>query len=328
MTWDVVTLGEVMVRLTPPNFERIEQARTFQVTAGGAELNVAVGLARLGLRTAWVSKLTANPLGRLIVNEARAHGVDTSPVVWTDDHRIGVYFLEEGSSPRPSEIVYDRRGSAASTLAPEEVDWPSLLCGVRAFHTSGITPALSDACRRTTAAALAAARAAGCLTSFDLNYRGKLWTPAEARGVLSELLPHVDILLGSPDTIELVFGYGGTPEAAGEQMRRAFGLRVVALTLREAPTVLRCRLASVAVGDTVARGGWTEVEIVDRVGGGDAYTAGFLYAYLTGHGDLARAVAYGDALNALKHTVRGDLPWFTLADVGAQLTGRGTGIIR
>src|SRR5262249_38979567 len=147
--WDVLTLGEAMVRLTPPGFQRLEQATALSVTVGGAELNVAVGLARLGLGSAWGSKLNAKPLRRLIAGHARLHGVDVSPIVWTEEHRIGLYFLEEGASPRPSEVLYDRAGTAASTLGPEEVNWPALLAGVRCFHTSGITPALSARCAAT-----------------------------------------------------------------------------------------------------------------------------------------------------------------------------------
>src|SRR5438067_13725593 len=126
-----------MVRLTPPGFQRLEQASSLNVVVGGAELNAAVGLARLGLSAAWVSKLTANGLGRLIAGQARLHGVDVSPVVWTDEARVGLFFLEEGSSPRPGEVLYDRRGSAAATLAPEDVDWPAVLRGARCFHPCG-----------------------------------------------------------------------------------------------------------------------------------------------------------------------------------------------
>jgi len=173
--YDVVTLGETMLRLAPPDFERLEQARTYNVTAGGSESSAAVGIARMGLKVAWVSKLPKSPLGRFIANKIREHGVDTSHVVWMDGGRAGVYFLEFGSTPRPSQVIYDRKDSAISTLTAGEINWKPIFEGTKLFHTSGITPALSKNCAEATAKAVSEARAAGCLVSFDMNYRTKLW---------------------------------------------------------------------------------------------------------------------------------------------------------
>src|SRR4051812_31700359 len=171
---DLVTFGEAMVRLTPPGFQRIEQARTLEVHVGGGELNVAVGAARLGLYTRWVSRLTENPLGRMIAARAREQGVDTSRVLWTKDDRAGLYFAELGASPRASTVLYDRAGSAVSRVQPGVVDWKDVFSVARWFHTSGITPALSDSAAAVTAEALAAARQAGMKVSYDLNFRSKL----------------------------------------------------------------------------------------------------------------------------------------------------------
>src|SRR5882672_8630598 len=180
MPHDVITFGEAMVRLSPHGFRRLEQARSLDVFVGGAELNTAVALARLGRSTGWVSRLTRNPLGRLIANHAREAGVGTEHVVWTDDDRVGVYFLEFGAAPRASSVLYDRKGAAIAGITPDMVPWPAVLAGAKWFHVTGITPALSGTAAATTRAALAAARAAGVKTSIDLNYRVKLWSQAEA----------------------------------------------------------------------------------------------------------------------------------------------------
>src|SRR5881227_2779255 len=158
---DVITFGEAMIRLSPPNFRRLEQAQSLDLQVGGAELNTAVGLARLGHSTAWVSRLTDNPLGRLIANRAREAGVDTEHVVWTKDDRVGVYFLEFGAAPRASSVLYDRKGSAIAGVKPGMVPWASVLAGAKWFHVTGITPALSGSAAEATREAMSAARAAG-----------------------------------------------------------------------------------------------------------------------------------------------------------------------
>src|SRR5215510_5388396 len=168
---DVITFGEAMIRLSPPNFRRLEQARSLDLQVGGAELNTAVCFARLGHTSSWVSRLTDNPLGRLIANHAREAGVDDSHIVWTKDDRVGVYFLEFGAAPRASSVLYDRKGAAIASIAPGMVPWSGVFAGARWFHVTGITPALSPSAAETTREALQAARAAGVTTSIDLNYR-------------------------------------------------------------------------------------------------------------------------------------------------------------
>src|SRR5881296_3805519 len=180
MSFEVITFGEAMVRLSPPNFRRLEQAQTLDVQVGGAELNTAVAAARLGRSAAWVSRLTNNPLGRLIANKAREAGVSTDHVVWTDDDRVGLYFLEFGAAPRASSVLYDRKNAAIANLKPGTVAWSQVFAGAKWFHVTGITPGLSASAVEATREALTAARAVGVRTSVDLNYRVKLWSPEQA----------------------------------------------------------------------------------------------------------------------------------------------------
>lgn len=313
--YDVVCFGEAMIRFTPYDFERLEQVTSLRVAVGGSELNAAAGLSRLGMKSAWVSKLTNNPLGRLIANHARAQGVDVSHVIWTEDYRVGLYFVEPGASPRASQVLYDRKNAAIAYFGPADVDWDAILKGTRVFHVSGITPALSDLAQASTVAAIAAAKRQGCLVSLDVNYRARLWSAQAAFACLSQIMPSVDILLSTSDDLATVFGCEGTEEEMAGQMKQRFGHKVVAMTIRQAPTVLHGFWSSIAVADQTYKGRVTELELVDRVGSGDAYAAGFLYGYLTG--DVAKAVAYGDAMSVLKHSIPGDFNYVTLKEAEA-----------
>src|SRR5437763_12346443 len=247
MPFDVVTFGEAMVRLSPPNFRRLEQARSLDVQAGGAELNTAVGLARLGRSTAWVSRLTDNAVGRLIANHAREAGVSTDHVVWTDDDRVGVYFLEFGAAPRASSVLYDRKGSAIAAVRPGTVPWAAVFAGAKWFHVTGITPALGTGAAETTREALRAARAAGLKTSIDLNHRVKLWSNAEAGKWMTEFMQWCDVLVTTEEDIERVFGITGKDyEDVAAQVARRFPLSVVAITLRENPLVWKNSWTAIA----------------------------------------------------------------------------------
>src|SRR5436305_539571 len=238
MAYDVITFGEAMVRLSPPNFRRLEQARSLDVQVGGAELNTAVALARLGRSAAWASRLTDNPLGRLIANHAREAGVSTEHVVWTKEDRVGVYFLEFGAAPRASSVLYDRKGAAIANVRPGTIAWDRVFAGAEWFHVTGITPALSPSAAETTAEALRAARAAGLRTSIDLNYRVKLWTPEEAGRCMGDLMQSCDVLVTTEEDTERVFGIKGKDyEDVAAQVARRFPVRVVAITLRENPLV-------------------------------------------------------------------------------------------
>ena len=316
--YDVVTFGEAMLRLAPPDFLRLEQTNSFNVTIGGSELNSAVGVSRLGLKTAWVSSLPRSPLGRMVANKGREHGVDVSNIFWVDEGRVGVYFLEFGATPRASQVIYDRKDSAISRLKPGNVKWDKILDGTRLFHTSGITPALSESCAEATVEAVKMAKEMGCKISFDLNYRKKLWSPEKARECFAKIFDKVDILITTQFDTEDVYGMKGAYEEVAQKLRDSFGFSTVALTLREVPTVLTGTWSSMVLdGKTFRRGKTYPLEIIDRVGTGDAYTAGFIYGYLTG--DIRKAIDYGDALAALCHSVPGDFSWFTEEEVTKQI---------
>jgi len=312
--YDVVTLGEAMLRLVPPNWQRLEQTDSFKVTVGGAEHSVAADVSRLGLRSAWISKLPENPMGRMIANKAREQGVDTSHVVWTKDGRAGLYFVEFGSTPRATAVVYDRKDSAVSMLRPGEIKWEAILDGTKLFHTSGITPALSQSCREATIEAIEYARKAHCKTSFDLNYRAKLWSATEAKACLEKILDKVDILITTQFDAEEVLGYTGTYENIAERFSDDFGIPVVAITLRGVKTVWTGTWTSLVYADgKLYTDDVSNIEIVDRFGAGDSFTAGLIYGYLTT--GVEQGLKIGDAMAALKHSIPGDINWVTMEDI-------------
>ncbi len=316
---EVVTFGEAMIRLSPPNFKRLEQATSLDVLVGGAELNTAVGLARLGHPTAWVSRLTNNPLGRLIANRAREAGVATDHVLWTNDDRVGVYFLEFGAAPRASSVLYDRKGAAIAGIRPGMIDWAKVLQGVKWFHVTGITPALSSTAAETTREALQAARAGGVKTSIDLNYRVKLWSQADAGRCMTDLMQFCDVLITTEEDTQRVFQISGSNyEDVAQQCARRFPLQVVAITLRENPLVWKNSWTAIAfAGGKIYRTRSYEVEIVDRLGAGDSFAAGLIHGLL--ENDVQKGVDFGVAASALKHSIPGDFPWITRAEVEATL---------
>ena len=331
---DVVTFGEAMVRLTPPSFERLEQAHSVDLDVGGAELNVAVAAARLGLATRWASRVTESALGRLIVGRAREHGVDVSCVQWTPEDRIGLYFTERGAAPRPPSVLYDRAGSAISRVKPETIDWRQVFDGARWFHVSGITPALSESAAIVTLEALEAAKAAGLTVSYDLNYRRKLWPADQARRVQEPFMRLVDVLITTEEDARVVLGaeggrntdgYGSVDAASYEPVARAladrFNLTAVAITLRENPKVWLNTWSALLLADgRMFDSPRYEVEVVDRIGAGDAFSAGLIFGRLA-IGDWESAVRYGTALSALKHTIPGDFSISTREDVEQLLKG-------
>lgn len=353
---DVVTFGEAMIRLSPPDFLRLEQTHSLDVRVGGGELNVAVGVSRLGLRSAWVSRLPNNPLGRLVCNKAREQGVNTDYVLSAKEGRCGLYFLEFGASPRASSVLYDRANSAISKIEPGQVDWAAALRGARWFHTSGITPALSASAAAATREALEAARNAGVRVSYDLNYRSKLWTPEQARACQEPLMDMVDILITTEEDTRVVFGIvpqQGRPAARDERadgagpagadfasvsaepykevarkLAEKFGFKAVAITLRENPSVLRNTWTAIAYADgQFFEDRKYDLEVVDRVGGGDAFSAGFIYGCLV-TGSYQVAVQYGVAFSALKQTHPGDFAWVTRQEVEGLMKGASLRVAR
>jgi 2-dehydro-3-deoxygluconokinase len=328
MTNEVITFGEAMVRLSPPGFRRLEQARSLDLQVGGAELNTAVGLVRLGRTASWVSRLTENPLGRLIANHAREAGVDTSHILWTGDDRVGVYFLEFGAAPRASSVLYDRKGAAIANVKPGTIDWNRIFAGARWFHVTGITPALGPTAAETTREALQAARSARIRTSVDLNYRAKLWSHSEAGRWMSMFMQHTDVLITSEEDTERVFGIRGRDyEDVAAQLAQRFPLRTVAITLRQNPLVWRNAWTGIAWQEgKLFRTRSYEVEIVDRLGAGDSFAAGLIHGLLDD--DVQKALDFGVATSALKHSIPGDFNWVTLEEVESLLQGGGLRISR
>ena len=321
MAFDLVALGEVMLRLSAPPPERLEQAVALNVQIGGSEANVAAACARLGLRTALISALPAShPWADRAVRELGGHGVDCTGVVRPDGARMGLYFLEYAPAPRPVRILYDRRDSAASRLTSGDIDW-TLLQGARLLHLSGITPALGENLRAVIRRAVQEANRADVPISFDVNYRSRLWAPKEARDFLVEVLPSARYLFVGADDAETVFELRGAPVDVLGGLRGLAPAATIALTLGEAG-------CAALDGTTV----WTPrrryaVTVADRVGAGDAFAAGFLWAMLAGRGPQA-AVDAGTALAALKCTIWGDIALVSRAELEELMASDNTEIRR
>ena len=321
---DLVTFGEAMVRLTPPAFQRLEQAHSLDVYVGGGELNVAVAAARLGIASRWVSRLPENALGRMIANAAREHGVDAH-IEWTEDDRAGLYFAELGAAPRASSVLYDRAASAISRVTPGSIDWASVFDGARWFHVSGITPALSESAARVTEESLIAAKKAGLTVSYDLNYRSKLWSGEKARAVQEPLMQHVDVLITTEEDTRVVFGIeaGGNDDYSNValELAKRFDFRAVAITLRENPRVLLNNWSAIVAADgKIHRAPQFEVEIIDRIGAGDAFSAGLIVSRLENR-DWDDVVRFATATSALKHSIPGDFCLVTRSEVEQVLRG-------
>ncbi len=305
---DLVGLGEVMLRLASRPPQRLEQTGALDVQFGGTEANVAAACARLGLRTAFISALPSeHAWGDRTVRELTGHGVDCRGVLRRPGQRMGLYFLEYSVAPRPVRVLYDRRDSAFSRLLPEDVDW-TLIRGARLVHLTGVTAALGNNLRDVIRRAVDEAARAGAPVSFDVNYRSRLWSAKEARDFLGEVLPRVGYLFIGADDAATVFDLEGPPEQVLDGLRRLAPSATIALTLGEA-------------GSAVLTGGHVHrpskrytVSVVDRVGAGDAYAAGFLWATLIGRGPQ-QAVDAATALAALKCTIWGDVPLVTRAEL-------------
>lgn len=304
--FDVTALGESMLRLSVPAGHRLEAADQLAVHLAGAESNVCGALAALGRRTGWVSRLPDSALGRLVLRQLHAGGIDTAAVVLAPDTRLGLYFVEFAGPPRAVQVVYDRANSAAANLTAAEVNWDYLL-NTRFIHLTGITPALNEGCRALVAEIIQRARAAGVKVSFDVNYRGKLWTPAQAAAALKPLIQDVDVLFCGQGDARTVFGLTGDEHAL------LAGLRA----LTRAPHILMSRGEAGAValaGDQFLSQPAVPVQIVDRVGAGDAFAAGVLDALVEG-APLAEGLVRGTALAALVLSQYGDTLLTTRAEM-------------
>lgn len=337
---DLVSLGECMVRLSPPGHGRIEFARQMEVWVGGGEYNVAYAIARLGLRAGWVGGLVDNPVAQIILNHARSAGLDVSHVVMMPydgvgrTARIGLNFTEVGQGPRASVTMYDRGHSATAGMGPGDVDWSALFGrrGVRWLHTGGIFTCLSPSTRQVAAEALQAAHDAGTIISYDLNFRSKLWSSEEAIATTRPLLPLIDCLIGNEEDFQKVLGYEveGADDALRElpvenykkMVRRVAAdhpnLKVIGTTLREVINANENNWSAIlywSETDTFCTGpSFERLLIEDRVGGGDGFASGFAYAFLSG-ADPQTAVDLGTAHGALLQTTPGDASQITLKEL-------------
>lgn len=336
----VVTFGEIMMRLNPEGYQRFVQADRFEASYAGGEANVAVGLAQFGMDAAFVSKVPAHEIGQCAVNELRRFGVDTSLILRGGD-RLGLYYVEKGASQRASKVIYDRAGSAIAKAAVSEFDWDAIFENVAWFHWTGITPALGGELPDICLEACKAAKAHGVTISCDLNFRKKLWTSAQANAVMSKLMPYVDVCIANEEDAKDVFGIAasGTDIAAGklsregyrsvaEQLCARFGFKAVAITLR----------GSISASDNdwaamLYTGGETyfsptyHIRIVDRVGGGDSFGAGLIYAMLNGKAPQD-TVNFAVAASCLKHSIERDFDLVSVSEVEALAAGNASGRVQ
>lgn len=336
----VVTLGEIMLRLSTPDFKRFVQADTFDITYGGGEANVSAALCNYGLQGTFVSKVPNNPIGQAAINHLRRYGVDTQFIA-RGGERLGIYFLETGASMRASQVVYDRAHASISEASVSDFDFDEIFEGADWFHTTGIMPALSDSAAALTLAALKAAKARGITTSIDLNFRKKLWTKEKAREVMTELCYHVDVCIGNEEDADLCLGFkaGNTDVTKGElhldgykdvfhQMKEKFGFKFIASSLRESYSASDNGWSALVYdGSEFYHTKEYKVRIIDRVGSGDSFASGLIYGLVTGM-PMNEAAEFGVAASALKHTIPGDLNHATLSEVKDLVKGDGSGRVQ
>src|SRR6195952_2781014 len=340
MAKKVVTLGEIMLRLSTPDFKRFVQADTFDVTYGGGEANVAAAICNYGENGTFVTKVPNNPIGQSAINHLRRYGVDTQFIVRGGD-RLGIYFLETGASMRASQVIYDRAHASIAEVNLDEFDFDKIFEGADWFHTTGITPALSDKAAALTLAALKAAKAKGITTSIDLNYRKKLWSKEKAQQVMTELCQYVDVCIGNEEDADTCLGFKAahTDVTKGElnldgfkdvfnQMQAKFNFKFIASSLRESYSASDNGWSALVYdGKAFHHTKKYNVRIVDRVGSGDSFASGLIYGLVTGL-SMPEAAEFGVAASALKHTIPGDLNHATLSDVKDLMKGDGSGRVQ
>ena len=338
----VVTFGEVMLRLCPPGYLRLNQTPSLEMTFGGAEANVAVSLANYGINARYVTKLPDNPITDAFEMQMKGFGVDVSYIAKGGD-RMGVYFVEKGASMRPSKVIYDRKYSSIAGAKVGDIDWDKVFEGAEWFHWTGITPALSDSAAELTLEACKAAKARGIKISCDLNYRKKLWTREKAKQVMTELVKYVDVMIANEEDSKDVFGIAaeGTDIETGKlseqgykdlakKLSSTFGAKKVAFTLRESFSANDNDWSALiydAESDNAVRSRKYSIHIVDRVGGGDSFGGGLIYALLNGYSD-ADAINFAAAASALKHTIEGDFNRVSVDEVKSLMGGSASGRVQ
>lgn len=336
----VITFGEIMLRLAPEGYYRFFQNDRMQATFGGGEANVAVSLANYDTDVSFVTKLPEHAIGQAAVNSLRKFGVDTSQIVRGGD-RVGIYFLEKGASQRGSVCIYDRAGSAIQTASPEEFDWDNILEGAEWFHFTGITPALGENVTKIVGMACQKAKEKGVKISCDLNYRGKLWSREEARRVMTDLCQYVDVCISNEEDAKDVFGieaentdiYGGKLDKEGyksvaRQLMERFGFEKVAITLRTSISASDNDWAAMLYdGEHYCFSREYHLRITDRVGGGDSFGGGLIYALLQ-RKSTQEAVEFAVAASALKHSIEGDYNLVGVSEVEKLKNGDASGRVQ
>ena len=338
----IVTFGEIMMRLNPEGYRRFVQADRFEASYAGGEANVAVSLANYGIDASFVTKLPANPLGESARNAVRRFGVDTSSIVWGGP-RLGIYFVEKGASQRASKVVYDRAASSIALATRNDFDWAKILKGAKWFHFTGITPALGGELPAICLDALKYCKAHKIAVSCDLNYRGKLWSKAEAGKCMAKLVPYVDVLIANEADAADVFGIVGKGSdvesgkldkqgyvSVAEQLVKRFGCKKVAITLRTSISAFDNLWAGMLYDAKTKKACFSReypVHIVDRVGGGDSFGGGLIYA-LTAGKSTQGAIDFAVAASCLKHSIEQDFNLVTIPEVETLAAGNGTGRVQ
>lgn len=337
----VVLFGELMMRLSTKRHERIVQAREFDVIYSGAEANLGVALAGFGIDSRMVSSVPDNAVGQACLSYMRQFGLNLDHVRKIGS-RLGIYFVETGAAQRPSTFLYNRKGSSITELRPQDLEWERILEGAHWFHFTGITPALADSVAEITRQACAAAKGKGLTVSCDLNFRKKLWSPEKAREVMTGLMEYVDVLFTNEEEAETVFGIaaresdvkGGKISERGfedvaVQLLERFDLRYVSITLRESLSATENNWSGMLFdGKRFYTSRKYHMDyIVDRIGGGDAYSSGIIYGLLTGQ-DLQESVEFAAAASCLKHSIHGDFNLVTFDEVLALMSGDASGRIQ
>lgn len=337
----VVTLGEIMLRLSPEGNDRFIQTDSFRIIPGGGEANVAVSLANYGHEAYFVTKLPSHEIGQIAVNALRRYGVKTDYIA-RGGERVGLYYAETGAAMRPSKVIYDRAHSAIAEADPSDFDFDKIMEGAAWFHWSGITPAISDKAAELTRLACEAAKRHGVTVSVDLNFRKKLWTSEKAISVMRPLMKYVDVCIGNEEDAALCLGFKpeadvehGNTDAAGyynifKGMMKEFGFKYVVSTLRESySATYNGWKALIYNGKDFYESKHYDINpIIDRVGGGDSFSGGLIHGMLKYEGDQAQALEFAVAASALKHTIPGDFNLVSEAEVLSLAGGNANGRVQ
>lgn len=336
----VITFGEIMLRLSPENYDRFIQANRFEACYGGSEANVAISLSNYGINTSFVTKLSSNELGQSALNTLRKYGVNTNYIL-RDDNRLGIYYHEKGASQRPSKVVYDRKYSSISLAEVDDFNWDAIFGDVDWFHFSGITPALSNNLSKIILLACKKAKEHNITVSCDLNYRAKLWTTKQAKKVMSDIIRYVDVCIANEEDIEKVFSikaentdvnkgllnYDSYVDVA-KQIHELYGCKIIACTFRTSLSASDNKWASMLYYNNKSyQSKEYHIHLVDRVGGGDSFVAGLIYGLLTDK-SIQDTLEFATAASCLKQTINGDYNLVAIDEVENLAEGNSSGRVQ